>query len=277
MTIAELLKKSHELHSDSARLDTELLLARSIDKPRSYLYTYPEYTLNAEQAVVFNALFARRVQGEPMAYILGEREFRNLLLHITPDVLIPRPDTELLVELAIAALPVQGKVLDLGTGSGAIALSIADERQDAVVTAVDQSQAALTVAKANAERLGLNARFLQSDWFGAVAGEQFNVVVSNPPYIDEADMHLQQGDVRAEPSSALVAADHGMADLLAIADAAREHLLPGGALMMEHGYTQAAAIADRLRALGYHEVVTHTDAAGHDRVTAGIWRGDDAH
>lgn len=279
MTIAELLEKSRELQqvSDSARLDVELLLARSLNKPRSYLYAYPEYALSDAECAAFEALFARRQQGEPMAYISGEREFRNLLLQVTPDVLIPRPETELLVECAIAVLPPQGRVLDLGTGSGAIALAIADERPDARVTAVDQSQEALNVAKTNAGRLGLNVRFLHGNWFSAVAGERFDVVVSNPPYIDVSDPHLQQGDVRAEPRSALVAADHGLADLFAIMDAACGHLASGGQLLMEHGYTQAEAVADRLRALGYHDVVTHTDAAGHDRVTAGIWRGNDAH
>ncbi|HEY9036937.1 MAG TPA: peptide chain release factor N(5)-glutamine methyltransferase [Pseudomonadales bacterium] len=279
MTIAECLKRSDVLlpDSDSARRDMELLLMQLLDKPRSFLYAYPDTTLQTAQAAQLDALLARRAAGEPMAYILGVRAFRNLRLQVTPAVLIPRPETELLVERVIAQLPRAGRVLDLGTGSGAVALAIADERRDAQVTAVEQSAAALAVAVANGERLKLPVRFLQGDWFAPVANETFDAVVSNPPYIDADDVHLQQGDVRAEPRSALIADDHGFGDLYAIADAARAHLAVGGCLLMEHGYTQAAALADRLRALGYHAVQTHTDAAGHDRVTGGIWRGHHAH
>ena len=273
MSIAQWLTRSEELRpvSDSARLDAELLLMQVLNKPRSYLYAYPEAALNTAQTAQMNALFARRVVGEPMAYILGEREFRNVSLQVTPAVLIPRPETELLVELAIAQLPHAGRVLDLGTGSGAIALAIADERPDARITAVDQSRSALAIATGNAERLKLPVRFLHGDWFVPVTGECFDVVVSNPPYIDATDPHLQQGDVRAEPRSALVAANQGLADLFAIAAAAGEYLADAGCLMMEHGYTQGPAVAEQLRALGYHEVITHRDAAGHDRVTCGRW------
>ncbi|TNF36038.1 MAG: peptide chain release factor N(5)-glutamine methyltransferase [Gammaproteobacteria bacterium] len=274
MNIQHCLQQSRELAatSDSARLDAELLLSHLLQKPRSFLYARPDHELDVSQTQAWQQLFARRLAGEPMAYILGVREFRNLLLQVTPAVLIPRPETELLVELALPRIPAQGRVLDLGTGSGAIALAIADERRDAQVTAIDASAAALAVAQSNGERLGLPVRFLHGEWFAPVPGEVFDVIASNPPYIDAADPHLQQGDVRAEPRSALVAARNGLADLETIASEARAHLRDGGFLLLEHGYDQGKAVAACLQQLGYSDVCTHADMAGHDRVTIACWR-----
>jgi len=279
MNITQCLQQARELEavSDSARLDVELLLSHLLKKPRSFLYAHPDHVLDASQIPQWQSLLARRLAGEPMAYILGVREFRRLALHITPAVLIPRPETELLVELALSRIPAQGRVLDLGTGSGAIALAIADERRDVTVTAVDASTDALAVAQANGKRLGLPVRFLHGDWCSPVSGERFDVIVSNPPYIDAGDPHLQQGDVRAEPRSALVAARNGLADLESIAGQARSHLREGGYLLLEHGYDQGKAVAAILQQLGYTDVQTHADMAGHDRVTIACWRASNAH
>ena len=226
--IASLLARSSELSgcSDSPRLDTELLLCHVLGKPRTYLYTWPEYRLLSAEVAGFNALFARRLQGEPIAYLIGRREFWSLSLKVSEATLIPRPETELLVELAIA-LPLEHAALvaDLGTGTGAVALALASERPLWQISAVDACPDALTLAEHNRRELGFdNVRVLQSDWFSALAGSRFDLVVSNPPYIDEADTHLQQGDVRFEPVSALVATDGGFGDLAVIIQNAGEHL-----------------------------------------------------
>ncbi len=275
--VGDLLQRSRALTavSDSARLDTELLLAHALGQPRSYCYAHPEAAVDAAALQRFEALFARRAAGEPVAYLLGEREFRGLRLRVTPAVLVPRPETELLVDVALQRLPAGAAVLDLGTGSGAIALAIAQARPDVAVTAVDASAAALAVAQANAATLGLSrVRFACSDWFAALSGERFHVVVANPPYLAGDDPHLAQGDLRAEPRSALVAAGDGLADLYAIARAAPAHLHAGGWLLLEHGATQAAAVAACLRELGYDGVQTLPDLAGQDRLTLGCWHAD---
>lgn len=257
---------------DSARLDAELLLATVLNKPRSYLHAWPELALTEAQARQFAALVARRATGEPMAHILGNREFWSLQLEITPDTLIPRPETELLVELALARIPgeAEWRIADLGTGSGAIALAIAHERPRCRIDAGDISAPALTVAGRNAQRLDLrNVRFHRGAWYAPFAGALFDMIVSNPPYIRTGDPHLHAGDVRFDPHSALVAGADGLDDLRLIVAGAPEHLRPGGWLLVEHGYDQGMAVAQLFTQAGFVEVCTHPDLAGQPRVTVG--------
>ncbi len=266
-TVAEALA-STKLNSDSAALDAELLLAHTLGKPRSWLRGFADELLSAEALKDFQSLCERRRQGEPVAHILGQREFWSLPLKVTPDTLIPRPETELLVELAIAKISDEATVADLGTGSGAVALAIASERPSATVFATDKSGAALRVANENARQLQLkNIRFFQGSWCDALQPRQHDVIVSNPPYIDASDEHLRQGDVRFEPDSALVAAENGLADLRTIATQARSYLAPGGWLLLEHGWQQRALVVQLLQELGYAKVSTAADLTGNDRVT----------
>lgn len=258
--------------SDSARLDAEILLMQVLNKPRSYLFTWPEMSLNQEQYITFERLIEQRANGMPVAYLIGYREFWGMALKVTADTLIPRPETELLVELALAHLaPYKTfKVLDLGTGTGAIALAIAKERPQAQVLAVDSSLAALAVAQDNAKQLGLNnIKFLQSDWFSAIPKQAFDLIVSNPPYIPDHDQHLQQGDVRFEPRSALSSGSDGLSALRTICQHARQFLAPQASLLLEHGYDQGRAVTDLLRHAGFQKVTCHKDLAGQDRVSIG--------
>ena len=270
-TITALLARATELTEVSAspRLDLELLLCRAADCPRTLLYARPETELSAPAAAAFEALIERRKRGEPMAYILGEREFWSLSLRVSPATLIPRPETELLVELALALVTEpRARVLDLGTGSGAIALALARERPDWEITGSDRSAAALEVAEANRRALALdNVRFRQGDWLAGERGH-YHLIVANPPYVGPADPHLDRGDVRFEPRTALVAAEHGLADLRAIATAAPDHLLPGGWLLLEHGADQGAAVR-ALCAPGLEAVRSWRDLAGHERASGG--------
>jgi release factor glutamine methyltransferase len=271
--IASLLARSSELSgcSDSPRLDTELLLCHVLGKPRTYLYTWPEYRLLSAEVAGFNTLFARRVQGEPIAYLIGRREFWSLSLKVSEATLIPRPETELLVELALA-LPLgdAASVADLGTGTGAVALALASERPLWQISAVEVCPEALALAEHNRLALGFdNVRVFQSDWFSALAGSRFDLVVSNPPYIDEADTHLQQGDVRFEPTSALVATDGGFGDLAVIIQHAGEHLNAGGWLLLEHGWQQGERVRQLMNRAGFLAVTSHSDLAGRERVTIG--------
>ena len=255
-----------------ARLEAQLLLCRALNRPRSWLVGHDRDALAPEQAAAFAALLEHRLRGEPMAYILGEREFYSLNFKVTPAVLIPRPETELLVELALERIPPGRpcRVLDLGTGSGAVAIALALHRPQAEVVAVDQSAAALEVARENAQTLeARNLRLARSNWYNALAGEKFDIIVSNPPYIAAADPHLAQGDVRFEPAAALAAGDDGLDDIRLIVCDAPAYLKPGGWLLFEHGYDQADACRDLLTQAGFAQVSSSSDLAGIPRVTYG--------
>ncbi|PHI35678.1 protein-(glutamine-N5) methyltransferase, release factor-specific [Pseudoalteromonas sp. GCY] len=256
-------------HSESAKLDSEVLLLHVIDKNRTYLFTWPEAELSALEQQQFEECIARRVTGEPVAHITGQREFWSLPLKVNNSTLIPRPDTETLVEHVLTlSMPKDAQVLDLGTGTGAIALALASEYPAWQITAVDASADAVALAKSNQSQLGFNnVSILQSDWFSAVAEQQFDLIVSNPPYIDEADHHLSQGDVRFEPLSALVADDHGYADIFHIIRTAKQHLNSGGYLLLEHGFEQADKIQQFFAEMAYINILTIKDMAGCDRVT----------
>lgn len=266
------LAKELELDSSTARIEVQCLLQHLLHVPRSWLLAHPERCLNAEEQTQYQKLLQRRMGGEPVAYILGEREFYGLKLQVTPATLIPRPDTELLVELALQRLPnaAEVRVLDMGSGSGAIALAIAHERPNASVLGVDASAAALLVAQENAQALGLsNAHFVQSNWFSALTGQRFELIVSNPPYIAADDVHLSQGDVRFEPASALASGAEGLDDIRHIVNHARNHLQPGGWLLLEHGYDQAGRVRTLLQQAGYLEVFSACDLAGTERASGG--------
>ncbi|MDX5626903.1 MULTISPECIES: peptide chain release factor N(5)-glutamine methyltransferase [unclassified Brenneria] len=258
---------------ESPKRDAEILLRFVTGKTRTFLLAFGETRLTVEQLQRLDALLARRINGEPIAYLTGEREFWSLPLAVSPATLIPRPDTECLVEQALQRLPAApSSILDLGTGTGAIALAIASERADCQVTGVDAQPDAVTLAKHNAERLGItNVRFLLSDWFSSLPNQHFTLIVSNPPYIDADDRHLFQGDVRFEPSSALVAAENGLADLRAIIEQAASHLLPDGWLLLEHGWRQGAAVRQLLQTHGFERIETCRDYGNNDRVSLGLW------
>ncbi|MEN8170564.1 MAG: peptide chain release factor N(5)-glutamine methyltransferase [Pseudomonadota bacterium] len=259
------------VESDSARLDAELLLCAVLDKPRTYLYTWPDKALSDDESQQYEALIVRRVAGEPVAHILGARGFWTLDLRVTADTLIPRPETELLVETALTHLPESGgRVVDLGTGSGAIALAIASECPACEVAAVERSEAALEVARENARRNGLdNVSFHHGSWYQPLAGQRFALIVSNPPYICAADPHLQEGDVRFEPITALASGADGLDDIRLIIAGAQQHLEPGGWLLLEHGYDQGEAVCALLLEAGFEAVDDLPDLQGHGRVAVG--------
>ena len=272
-TIQSLLDSAELPASPTARLDAELLLASVLGKPRSYLRTWPEHEPGAEQLAAFAALLERRRAGEPVAYILGHQGFWSLDLEVAPHTLIPRPDTELLVETALQLAPATPqRVLDLGTGSGAIALALASERGGWQVTGVDRIAEAVALAERNRQRLKLNnAEFRQSSWFDGLAGERFDLILSNPPYIAADDRHLGEGDVRFEPLSALVAGVDGLDDIRQIIAQAPRHLQAGGWLLLEHGYDQAEAVRELLAAAGFTAVDSRRDLGGHQRISLGRW------
>ena len=257
-------------------LDAQVLLAHVVGQDRAWLVAHRGDAIAREQLDAFLALARRRREGEPVAYLTGRREFWGLPLVVSPAVLIPRPETETLVELALARLPEERnvRVLDLGTGSGAIALAIAHERPRATIVATDVSTDALDVARANARRLGLaNVEFAFSDWYDGLApsstGGAFDLIVSNPPYIDAADPHLREGDVRFEPARALTPGGSGTAAILRIVSGAHERMVPGGSLAVEHGYDQADAVRAIFVAAGFAQIVAVRDLAGIPRVAAG--------
>jgi release factor glutamine methyltransferase len=253
----------------------QCLLQAVLHVNRAWLLSHPEQPLAAEQYKQYMSLFERRLGGEPIAYLLGEREFYGLTFKISPATLIPRPETELLVELALQRIPQQGtcRVLDLGTGCGAIALSIAHARPNAEVVAVDASAAALEVAQFNIQRLGLgnvgNVRLLQGNWFSALHGQRFDMIVSNPPYITVGDAHLALGDVRFEPRTALASGTDGLDDIRRITAQAKDHLNNNGWLLFEHGYGQAAQARALLQQAGFTGVFSERDLAGIERVSGG--------
>jgi release factor glutamine methyltransferase len=269
--IASLLRESQLPDSPTARLDVELLLAAALGKNRSFLRTWPERIVGTEAAARFAGYLERRRQGEPVAYILGQQGFWSLDLEVAPHTLIPRPDTELLVELALRRLPQeQAQVLDLGTGTGAIALALGRERAGWQVMAVDRVAEAVTLAERNRVRLGLaNVQVQKSHWFSALQGQRFDLILSNPPYIRSHDPHLSEGDVRFEPASALVSGVDGLDDIRHIVARAPEYLNTGGWLLLEHGYDQAAQVRALLDAEGFEQVESCTDLGGHERVTLG--------
>lgn len=251
------------------QLEARMLIGHVTQLTRVQLITQSERAFSAAEATQLNSLFQRRVAGEPMAYLLGEREFFGLTFKVDPAVLIPRPDTELLVELALQHLPQDGRVLDMGTGSGAIAIAIAHTRRDAQVTALDVSENALRVAQSNAKNNQVDVTFLRSDWFTALAQQQFDVIVSNPPYIVAGDRHLSEGDLRFEPIDALTDHADGLSALRIISKQAADYLSDDGWLLMEHGYDQAEAVRDLLKQDGYTEVQSWCDLANIERVSGG--------
>ncbi|ADO48301.1 peptide chain release factor N(5)-glutamine methyltransferase [[Enterobacter] lignolyticus] len=262
--------------SESPRRDAEILLGHVTGKSRTFILAFDETPLSAEQLDALAGLLARRARGEPVAHLVGMREFWSLPLFVSPATLIPRPDTECLVEQALARLgDAPGRILDLGTGTGAIALALASERPDCQLTAVDVVADAVALARRNVAHLGVNnVQVLQSSWFSALDGQRFDMIVSNPPYIDEQDPHLAQGDVRFEPKTALVAADAGLADLAHIIAQGRCYLSAGGWMLLEHGWQQGAAVRALFADAGYREVETCRDYGGNERLTLGRWHAD---
>jgi release factor glutamine methyltransferase len=255
-------------------LENRILLCHATGLSRVQLITRAEQGLREDEAQQLAELVRRRLAGEPIAYIVGKREFFGLDFDVTEAVLIPRPDTELIVELALERLPPQGRMLDMGTGSGAIAVSVAHSRPDALVTALDVSDAALEVARRNAINNLAAVRFLRSDWFGALGDEDsFELIASNPPYIAAGDAHLAQGDLRFEPAGALTDHADGLSALRTIIEGSPRHLMPGGWLLLEHGYDQAAAVRALLSAAGYTEVQSWRDLGGIERVSGGRYQG----
>lgn len=277
-SIANLIIQGQKLlaeSSDSAKLDVEILISLVLNKPRSYLLIWPEKELSDEQSLEFVHLLSRRAQGEPIAYITGEKEFWSLSFAVSKATLIPRPDTETLVELVLELYSDNKAVtcLDLGTGTGAIALALASENATWKIEAIDYSAEAVKLAQHNAKNLNLaQVAIYQSDWFSAVSGKKkFDIIVSNPPYIDGDDVNLNQGDVRFEPKSALVAMEQGLGDIKHIANVARGFLNNNGKLFFEHGFEQAHAVRAILTDLGYKNAQTKRDLNGHERISWAVY------
>jgi release factor glutamine methyltransferase len=269
-TIGGLLRES-----GLPRFEAELLLCSILGCERVRLIAHAEEAIDSSRARAAHARFARRRAGEPVSHITGWREFYGLALRVTADALIPRPETEHLVELALERLPpgAPARVLELGTGCGAIAIALARERPELGIVATDVSEAALALARRNACDHGAEIAFVLSDWLDALGPEQFDLIVSNPPYVAAGDAHLERGDLRFEPRLAVVGGEDGLACIREIAARAQSRLRPGGSLLMEHGYDQGDRCVDLLSALGYAEVADFNDLAGLPRACAGVWRG----
>lgn len=274
-TLARLLAQADLPDSPTAALDSELLLAHAIGKPRSFLRTWPEHQPEPAQVEVFAGLLARRRAGEPVAYLLGEQGFWSLDLQVSAATLIPRPDTERLVELALELGPARSaRVLDLGTGTGAVALALASERPAWEVMATDVVPAAVALAESNRARLALtNVKVQHSDWFAHLEVAPFDLIVSNPPYIRSADPHLECGDVRYEPATALVSGADGLDAIRHIVQCAPGYLNDGGWLLLEHGWDQAAAVVALLEQRGFVDARSWQDIGGQQRVSGGRWHG----
>lgn len=270
-----MLKDLPRANSSASRLEVELLLAKVLQVTRSFLYAHPEQGLTPAQQEIFATLLNRRLAGEPLAYLLGKRDFWSLELQVDQRVLIPRPETEILVEYALQQLPLNNvSVLDLGTGSGAIALALAYERPSWVIAAIDRSTPALSVARNNAAHLELsNINFYCGDWYELKAGQQlqqqFTAIISNPPYIAEQDPHLMNADLQYEPWEALCGGADGLRDLQAIIDGAPSFLMPAGWIMLEHGMDQGSAVTQMLQVAGFGEITTINDLENRPRVTVG--------
>ncbi len=273
-TVTEALRRARSRLAplyDTARLDAELLLAHVLERSRTWLYTWPEHPLSREQLANFDRLLEQRQRGVPVAYLTGQSEFWSLSLEVNEATLIPRPETELLVEQLLSRIPddKESRIAELGTGSGAIAIAVAQQRPHCQIVATDCSTEALATAKRNAARHQLNnIRFRHGSWYGPLAEERFDLIASNPPYIAEGDPHLEEGDLRFEPRSALTAGAEGLDAIRALVRDGRSHLNPGGWLLLEHGFNQAAAVGELLRHSGYHSIQCYPDLAGHHRITA---------
>ena len=274
--LTDAYKRLVESQSPSPRIDASVLLSHVLEKPSSYLLTWPEKCLTVEQWHDFQGLLERRLHGEPIAYIVGHRDFWDLKLNVSPETLIPRCDTELLVETALSLLNEDAQsVLDLGTGTGAIALSLAKSQPNLQVLGVDFNLNVALAQKNQVLNEIKNAAFLQSHWFDAIPAQKFSMIVSNPPYIDHDDPHLEQGDVRFEPKSALVALDEGLADIRLIVHQAQDYLAPKGYVLIEHGYLQGKSVREIFTQGGFVDVETRLDYAGKERITGKLEKRPD--